>query len=314
MAQYLVRRTLAVLPTVLITSVITFALGFYGPGDAARTILGANWANEQEYQRIRRDLGLDRPFVVQYVDYMGRAVRGDFGMSLSHSRPVGTLMAQALPITVQLAATAVAVIALLGIPLGIVSALKQYSWIDRVTVTGFTLIHAVPPYVLAPMLLVLFVLNLNILPIGVGWDGLFRLEMIIPVLVLTSGPLIFVVRQMRNSVLDVLNEDYVRTARAKGMTRRIVVMRHMLPNALTPALSQIGVIFASLLVSSIFVEDIFGLPGFGSLIVGGLLARDYPLLMGTVLVSVVLITLINLVTDLLYGVLDPRVRLGKETA
>jgi len=271
--------------------------------------MGVNWANEQQYQRMKHDLGLDRPFLVQYVDYMTDAARADFGYSWVRNRPVADLMAQGLPITFQLAIAAIVILMVIGVPLGTIAALKQNSWIDRVLVSGSILVHAVPPYVLAPALLVLLALKLGILPVGVGWSGIFRLKMVIPVLVLTLGPLVFVVRQIRNGVLEILEEDYVRTADAKGLPRRIVVSRHILPNAMAPTLSTVGVTFAVLLVSSLFVEDIFGLPGFGGLIVSALMTRDYPVLMGTTLVSVVLVGLVNLITDILYGVLDPRVRL-----
>jgi len=294
----------------LVASFLTFTLGFYGPGDPVRTLMGQNWANEDEYLRMKRDLGLDRPFLEQYLDYLQGALQADLGISYVRNRPVSALIGQGLPITFQLAAAAISLVVLLGVPLGLMAALRQNSWLDRAVVLGSVLVHAVPAYVLAPLLLVVLVLQLEVLPVGVGWSGLFQAKMVIPVLVLVAGPLVYLVRQVRNAVLEVLEEDYVRTAEAKGLPAQVVVLRHILPNAITPALSQVGVIFATMLVSSLFVEDIFGLPGFGGLIVSGLITRDYPLLMGTVMVGVVLVTTVNLATDLLYGAVDPRIRLS----
>jgi peptide/nickel transport system permease protein len=163
---------------------------------------------------------------------------------------------------------------------------------------------------MAPMLLVLFVLQLGWLPVTLGWPGLFSAGAVIPIVTLALGPLVFVVRQTRNSVLEVLSEDHVRTAHAMGLKRRVILVHHVIPNAMGPVINQTGLIFGGLLISSIFVESIFNIPGFGSLLFNSALNQDYPLLIGTTIVAMVVISIVYFLTDVLLAVIDPRVRLG----
>jgi ABC-type dipeptide/oligopeptide/nickel transport system permease component len=309
MLRYLSARFLSFIPTLLAITFLTFLLGYYGPGDPVRIILGQDWRNEEEYQRIRASLGLDRPFIVQYGDFLGDLLRGDFGYSyMQKTRSINTLIVEKLPVSMQLGLVATIILFATGIPLGILAAYHQNRLLDYIIVSATVLLHAVPPYALAPILLTVFVLKLGVLPVGHGWKGLMNPGLIIPIFLLVIGPMAILVRQVRSGMLEVLSMDFVRTARAKGLPEKVVLLNHALRNALIPALTTLGLIFSNMLIGSIFVEEIFGLPGFGNLLVGAVRARDFPLLIATTTVAAIVIMLINLLTDVLYGFLDPRIR------
>lgn len=309
MLRYLSARFLSFIPTLLAITFLTFLLGYYGPGDPVRIILGQDWRNEEEYNRIRASLGLDRPFLVQYGEFLGDLLRGDLGYSyMQKTRSINTLIVEKLPVSMQLGLVATIILFAAGIPLGILAAYHQNRWLDYIIVSSTVLLHAVPPYALAPILLTIFVLKLGVLPVGHGWKGLMNPGLIIPIFLLVIGPMALLVRQVRSGMLEVLSMDYVRTARAKGMPERVVLLNHALRNALIPALTTLGLIFSNMLIGSIFVEEIFGLPGFGNLLVGAVRSRDFPLLIATTTVAAIVIMLINLLTDVLYGFLDPRIR------
>jgi ABC-type dipeptide/oligopeptide/nickel transport system permease component len=236
-------------------------------------------------------------------------LQGDFGRSILINRPVGEAMANALPVSAQLAVLALIVIISLGIPLGIFAALKQNSWIDNTVLVSTVMLSTIPPFVLAPLLMILIILKLGILPSTVGWDGIFSTKVLLPVLILSVGPLVGIVRYTRFSVLEALSQDFVRTARAKGLGTRQIILRHVLPNALTPVVTSLGPTIAALITASIFVETIFAIPGFGSQVVRALQGSDHPMLLGTTVVATIIVIVANLVVDIAYGVLDPRVRL-----
>jgi peptide/nickel transport system permease protein len=308
--KYTAQRVFLFVPTVLAVLAITWSLGYYGPGDPARIALGQFWTDERLYQRAREAMGLDKPLWYQYGNYVVRAAQGDLGTSWMRRQgmPVSSLIGETLPISAQLGLAGLFLLVLLGIPLGILAAIKRNSWLDYLIVSGSVTFYSIPAFVLGPLLMIVLVLWLRILPsVGLGWHGLFSRETIMPAIVLAAGPLLLLVRQVRAGVIEVLNQDYVRTARAKGLSELTIVRRHVLRNAVTPALTVVGLIAGQMLTGSLFVETIFGIPGFGSLTVDALRQKDFPILMGTTMVAAMFIILSNLIVDVLYRVIDPRV-------
>jgi ABC-type dipeptide/oligopeptide/nickel transport system permease component len=300
-------------PIVLLVVAITFTLGFYAPGDPIRHIYDEQdlIVDEASLERLRELHGLNRPYPVQLADYTGDLLRGDFGTSISMRREVGPAMANALPISAQIGLAALGLIVVLGIPLGVAAALRQNSGLDYGIVAATIVFASIPSFVLAPLLMILLVLKLDVLSSSVGWEGLLSQKAILPVVVLAVGSLPTVVRYTRASVLEVLGQDFVRTARAKGLPARAVVGRHILRNALAPIVTALGLSVGGLITGSVFLENIFGIPGFGSLVVRGIRGYDYPLILGTTIVGALIVIGSNLLVDLLYGVLDPRVREGR---
>lgn len=296
------------MPIVLLVITITFTLGFYAPGDPVRVMFGEQPVDEATYERLRHLHGLDRPYLIQLGDYMRKLVTGDFGDSITRNRPVGAVMAHALPISAQLGITALVVIMAVGVPLGVLAAIRQNSGLDYGLLAGAILLASIPSFVLAPLLMILVILKLQLLPSAVGWEGIASPTAILPVIVLSVGSIPSVIRFTRASVIDVLGQDFVRTARAKGLPVRHVLVRHVLRNALAPIVTALGLSVSGLITGSIFVEAIFGIPGFGGLAVGGLQAYDYPVILGTTIVGACIVIVVNLIVDVLYGVLDPRVR------
>jgi ABC-type dipeptide/oligopeptide/nickel transport system permease component len=308
MLQYTIRRLLTFIPLLLLLSFVTFSLAYYGPGDPLRIIMGENWTSEEVYRSLRHQYGFDRPLLVQFADYMWKALHGDFGRSIIQRITVGSMIGRALPISGQLALVAIFQIAVVGIGLGIVSALWHQRWPDALIGFFGVFTHSIPAFVVAPVVMVVFVLKLKWFPTPTGWHGIFSYQTFMAAAVLSLGPLLGVIRQTRNSVVEILNLEYVRTARSKGLRERTILMRHILVNALAPVLTSLGLTFGYLLGGSIFVESAFAIPGLGGLFFSALRTFDYPLLMAATIVSAFWIMLMNLVVDLTYGLLDPRVR------
>jgi ABC-type dipeptide/oligopeptide/nickel transport system permease component len=308
--KYATRRVILFIPTVLAVLAITWALGYYGPGDPARIALGQFWTDDRLYQRAREAMGLDKPLWYQYGNYVIHAAQGDLGTSWMRRQgtPVSTLIGETLPISAQLGLAGLFLLITVGVPLGILAAVKRNSWIDYVIVSGSVSLYSIPAFVLGPLLMIVLVLWLKVLPsVGLGWHGLFSRETLMPAIVLAAGPMLLLVRQVRIGVVEVLGHDFVRTARAKGLAEQAIIRRHVLRNAITPALTVVGLIAGQLLTGSLFVETIFGIPGFGSLTVEALRQKDFPILMGNTVVAAMFIMLSNLIVDLLYRVIDPRV-------
>lgn len=301
-------QTLVVIAGVL---VITYALAVFGPGDPLMAREGEWGINPVLLQQLRAMYGLDQPFSVQLWRYLQNLVHGDLGVSLAYipGRPVAEIIRASLGPSFQLGAAAVAVVAMLGIPLGTLAALKRNSWLDRIIVGLSATLPTVPVFVLAPLCLLLFVLRLGWISRSYGWGGsVFDERAILPVMLLAVGPLLVVVRQTRAGMLEALAQDYIRTARAKGVPWFRVVGKHALRNAVTPVVTVLGLITGGLVTGSLFVENIFGIPGLGGVTFMALRTYDYPLIMGCTLVGTLFVVLANLFVDLLYGVLDPRVR------
>ncbi len=310
MGIFVIRRLLVFVPMLLFVAFAAFMLSYYGPGDPIRVIMGENWTSEEVYQNLRRQYGLDRPVPVQFGEYLLNAARGDFGRSYIQRVGVGELVGNALPVSAQLAVVTIFLIAVIGIVSGVIAALFHLRWPDITLGLIGVLLHSIPAFVLAPIVLVVLVLQLRWIATPTGWHGMFSVQTLVAASVIAAGPLLGVMRQTRTSVLDVLGQDFVRTARAKGLSERMVLGGHVMRNALAPVTTSLGLTLGYLLGGAIFVESAFAIPGLGQLFFSAIRTSDYPLLTGATIVSAFWIMLTNLTVDVLYGWFDPRVRLS----
>ncbi len=290
-----------------------FAMVSLAPGDAISLMLGAESANPANVERLRHELGLDLPWPAQFVQYVTRVLHGDLGRSITYRRPVVDQIVERLPNTALLAASACAFALVIALPLGILSALRRNTAVDYLCVTGATLGVSVPSFWLGLLLLLLFGVRLRWLPIrGMGsledgvWD--FVSHLILPSVTLGSALAAVLTRLTRSSMLEVLGEEFIRAARAKGLPERSVVIRHALRNALLPVVTTFGMQFGALLGGAVIVETIFSWPGMGMLVVTAIRQRDLPVIQGTVLVFALAFMVVTLVTDLVYVVINPRIR------
>jgi peptide/nickel transport system permease protein len=306
MGLYLLRRLGLAVPTLLGVTVVVFALIRLIPGDPARLILGLQ-ASEDEVARLRVELGLDRPLYVQYARFFARLVRGDLGYSAVTREPVIGEIGSRLPATVQLAVSSIVLATLVGMAAGILSAARQYSALDYLVMTVALFGVSLPVFWLGLMLMLLFSVYLNWLPAG-GYGT--PAHLVLPTVALAAFSVAIIARMTRSSLLEVFNQDYIRTARAKGLHGRVVILRHALKNALIPVITVIGLQFGALLGGAILTETVFAWPGMGRLLVSAITARDYAVVQGVVLVFAGLFTLVNLAVDVLYAYVDPRIHYG----
>jgi len=314
MGSFFTRRIFQLLLQAFLAATVIFFLIRLVPGDPVRAILGEN-ATEEQVQVVRGQLGLNEPVYQQDVDYLGNVVQGDFGKSVISGRPVMTDIRLRLANTLELAIISVIVSILLGLPLGIIAALKANRAPDVILSSTSALGLALPGFVVGTVLLLIFSLKLGWLPLGrfVSFrdDPVQHIKLIIlPVATLSASAIAVVMRMTRSSMLEVVRQDYIRTARAKGLMERTVVMRHALRNSINPVISIIGLELAALLGGTVIVETIFNWPGLSSLLISGVRSRDYPVIQGTVLLICILTIVINLLVDIAYGLLDPRIRHG----
>jgi len=292
----------------------TYAMMFYGAGDPIKRMFlqseDTQSVDPQVMEALRAKYGLDEPFLVQFSTYVEHLLQGDWGRSirLSVDRPVWDIVSFRLPISMQLGFAATAVAAAIGIPLGVFASLKHNRWLDRIIVSTVMFVTAVPSFVTAPMLLYFFVLVLGIMDVPYGWSGLANKNVILPVVVTALGPLPIIVRQTRAAMLEVMGQPYIRTARAKGLPNHAVVSRHMFRPVMIPVVTAIGLIMITLVNGALFVELIFNIPGFGLLTVEGIRTVDYPIIMAVAVVGTLIIFVSNFFVDLIYPILDPRVR------
>ena len=307
MLTYVVKRLLW-LPFLLIAvTLITFTLGFYGPGDPAEVRLGAK-ATPESVERLRIQMGLDRPFVTQYTDYVWNALQGDFGESYSLAdRQVTEIIGRKVWISAQLGMAALALAVMIGIPLGLLAAYHQGTWMDTALIIFALLFYATPVFISAPFLILLLSLWLNLLPTA-GWGGLLSTQIIMPTLVMGLPGVAGLSRLTRASALEVMGEDYVRTARSKGLSEAVIQSRHVLRNALIPITTVLGLSLATLVEGAFITETIFGIPGIGRFAVDSIFNRDYPVVMALVIIVAVTFVLANLLVDIFYALLDPRIR------
>ena len=312
MLAYIGRRLLATIPVMAVVAVIVFSLLRLAAGDPAAIIAGDN-ATSADVAAIRTRLGLDRPVAEQFVIWIGRVVRGDFGESYFFKKQVSELIADRVEPTVALAAATLVLTIALAIPLGVLAAWKRDTWIDR-SLMGFSVLgFSVPVFVIGYLLIYLFAIDLGWLPVQ-GYqrlaDGIggFVERLVLPSVTLAVVFVALIARITRASVLEVLNADHVRTARAKGLGELPVLVRHVLRNAAVPIVTVIGIGIAVLIGGVVVTESVYGIPGLGRLTVDAVLARDYPTVQAVILVFSVVYVLINLLIDLSYTVLDPRIR------
>ncbi len=307
MLAYLIRRLLWLPILLIIVSFITFALGYYGPADPIVALLGQHYDPEIAEQ-LAREYGFDQPFLAQYLKYLGRVARLDFGESIKYrNQPVLRLLVPRLLVTIQLNAVSSFIGVGLGMTLGVIAALKRGKLTDRVVVFGVVFGRALPVFVAGPILLFLFARTIPVLPPG-GWDGIFSRSAVLPVLLLSIGPMAIFARQTRAGMLEVMGQDYIRTARAKGLREMSVVTAHTLRNALIPLLTILGFLLGSLVEGTFLTETIFGIPGMGQFAFEALSGRDYPVIITVTLLVAVAYALGNLWVDLFYGIVDPRIR------
>ena len=315
MRQYAAKRIGLFIPTVLLVTVIVFVVMRLIPGDPALAILSADDAayTEQELQELRVQLGTDRPIVVQYLDWMSGLLRGDFGTSFWWNGPVMDRLGERIPVTIELAILGIALAVVCAVPLGVVSAIKPDSPIDYVS-RIFTLVGISIPTFFSGILLTLILIRAFgwLPPLGYEniWDDPWAniKQMMLPALALGFYDMAFIARVTRSSMMEILREDYMRTARSKGLRERIVLSRHGLKNAVLPILTISGWQFGRLFGGTVIIERIFLIPGVGQLLIDAVFQRDFPTIQAIIVIVAVSIVIINLLVDLLYGWLDPRIR------
>ena len=308
MTGYIIRRLLLAIPVLIGVSILVFAMIRFIPGDPARAIAGVH-ASPEYIEQVRRDLLLDEGIHVQYYVYMTNLLKGDLGRSTFTRRPVATELMQRLPNTLVLAATAMVIASMIGLTAGIVSATKRYSFFDNFSMLAALVGVAAPVFWLGVMFQILFSVNLGWFPSGgIGtWKHL-----VLPALTLGLATAALIARITRSSMLEVLRQDYVTTARSKGLVERVVIYKHALKNALIPVVTVMGLQFGTLLGGAVLTETVFSWPGIGRLMVDSILARDYPVVQGAVLMLAVFFVMINLVVDVIYAFLDPRISYGSK--
>ncbi len=311
---YVARRLLLAIPVLLGVSVLVFGVLHLAPGDPAAIMLGAQ-ATREDVERLRRDLGLDQPLPVQYLRWMSHVVRGDLGRSIPLGREVLPEVLLRFKATLTLTAGALLVAVVIGVPAGILSATRQYTWLDKaamgIAVTG----QSLPVFWTGIMLIIAFAMSLRWFPsagmtspYGGGGVGDVLWHLVLPAVTLGTASAAALARLTRSSVLEIVRLDYVRSARAKGLAERGVILRHVLKNAVNPIITVLGIQVGYLLGGAILTETVFSWPGLGSMMVRAIQARDYPLVQGGVLLIATTFVVVNLLVDLLYAVFDPRIR------
>ncbi|EEM57915.1 Oligopeptide ABC transporter [Bacillus thuringiensis serovar monterrey BGSC 4AJ1] len=276
------------------------------PGDPALLIAGEG-ASKETVEQIRHQLGLDKPFIMQYFSYIGNILQGDFGVSIRSNRPVLDEVLIRLPITIELALCSIVITVVIGMIAGIISATKQYSWTDVSIMIIALLGVSLPSFWFGLMLIFYFSVQFQIFPVS-GWGT--WMHMVLPALTLGASGAAIVARMTRSSMLDVIRQDYIRTARAKGVKERVVIYKHALRNALIPVITVVGLQFGALLGGTVLVESVFAINGLGRLIVDAIRMRDLPMLQGGVLIASVIFVLVNLIVDILYRHFNKRIELN----
>lgn len=305
MIKYLIRRILAAIPVLLGVSLIVFLMIHLIPGDPVQHILG-EFASPERVAELRNQLGLNDPLPIQYLKFLSKAIRGDLGRSLISNVPVVDEIARAFPVTIQLAIYSIIVSSLFGLLAGIIAAVRHNTFWDQLAMIGALFGISTPSFWLALILMMIFAYNLGWFPIS-GYSGLSSL--VLPTAVLAALSAGSIARITRSSMLEVLGQDYIRTARAKGLDEETVVLKHSLKNAMIPVVTLVGLQFGSLLAGAIITETVFALPGLGRLAVQAITTRDFPMIQGVTLFVATLFVLTNLIVDLMYGLIDPRIRL-----
>ena len=315
MAEFVIKRLLAAIPVLFLVSLIAASIMQLVPGDPASIIAGQS-ASDADVAHVREVLGLDRPFAERLWDWYVGLAHGDLGQSLLLNRPVTQAIAERVPVTLALAGFALFLTIALGVPCGVVAALRPNTWVDQAVLTFALLGVSIPNFWLSLMLIVLFGVMLDWLPAGgyiafgddpVGWVRC----LILPGFSLALLQVGLLARITRSTMLEVLRQDYVRTARAKGLPVTLVIGKHALKNVMIPVITVIGISFGLLLSGSVVIETVYSIPGMGRLLANAIFGRDYPVIQGGLLITAAVLVGLNLVVDLLYAVLDPRVKYGQ---
>ncbi|UCF92130.1 MAG: ABC transporter permease [Desulfobacterales bacterium] len=311
MGRYLARRLLMLLPVLLIVTVLISSLVYMSPGDPVRVMLGLR-ANEEAVAKIRAELGLDRPVYIRYLKWLASTVKGDLGRSLQRNEPVTEMIADSLPYSVQLAFFALVVAVVLAIPAGVISATRVNTWIDNFLSFWSLFWVSMPGFWVAILGLLIFSMHLGWFPVSGQGGPIWTLQglsyIILPGLILGFRQVAVIMRLIRASMLEILSADYTRTARSNGLAERVVIYKHALRNAMIPTVTIFGLQIPEFLSMSVIIETVFAWPGMGRMLVDAVLKRDYTLVQGIVLVYAVLVVLINLLVDILYIYIDPRIK------
>ena len=314
MGAYVLQRLISTIPVLFLVSVGVFSLIHLTPGDPVTIMLGEE-RRPEIIEATRHELGLDQPVPIQYATWLGRVLQGDLGRSIRNKQPVSELIAQRIPATAQLAIASIVLALLIAIPAGVISAVKRGTPVDVITTTISLLGVAVPSFFLGILLIFFLALKLRWLPptgyVSPLLDPMTSLKLtLMPAITLGAGAAAVITRIARSSVLEVLDQEYVRTARAKGLREAIVIRRHALRNALIPIVTVTGLSAGHLLGGAVIVEQVFALPGLGRLAVENIFNRDFPVVQGVVLLLAVVFLAVNFIVDLLYAALDPRIKYG----
>ncbi len=304
MKNFFLNKLLFTFPTIFGVVTLVFLIIHLIPGDPVEIMLGET-ATLTDKAKLRADLGLDLPISVQYFRFITNLVQGDFGMSFHFRQPAFDLIIKRLPATIELSLGALVVALMISVPLGILSAAKQYSVIDQTSLFVALLGVSMPNFWLGPLLIIIFSINLGWLPVSGRGD---ITHLLLPAITLGSSMAAILTRMIRSSLLDILKEEYIKTARAKGLPEQIILFKHALRNALLPVVTILGLQFGSLLAGSIITETIFSWPGIGRLTIQAIISRDYALVQGCVMIIALGYVFINLLTDLLYVWIDPRIK------
>ena len=305
MGKYILRRTLVALMLVLVISVLVFVmLRVALPGDPA-ILLAGDRASPELIAQIRKNLGLDRPVTEQLVIYLTNAIRGDLGRSIQFGEPVFGVIIKAFPFTITLTFLSVTVGTLIGLGVGILTAVKRGTWIDSISIVVVVFFYSIPSFWLGLVLILIFAVGLRILPVqgSSTWQ-----HFVLPVTTLAVGQSALIARLTRTNMVETLGAAFIQTARSKGLSERNVVFRHALKNTLIPIVTIVGLSIGGLLGGAVITENIFGLPGVGRVAIDAIAARDYPMIQGTVLLVAITFVFVNLITDIIYVYVDPRIR------
>jgi peptide/nickel transport system permease protein len=306
MKSFIINRILSGIVVIFGISVFSFLLIHLIPGDPVKIMLGIN-ATPEQVEKLNHHLGLDKPLLVQYVQYISNVFQGDFGASLKTGRPVLTEILDRFPETVKLAIFGLLIAVVLGISMGILAAKFKDSFIDKLCTWFATFGVSIPSFWLAILLVMVFSVKLGWFPIA---NGTGLQDLVLPAVTLGVVASTMIMRLTRNGMVEVLSNDYIRTARAKGLDERIILIRHSLRNVLIPVVTVVGLQLAALLGGTVIIEQVFNWPGLGTLAIGGIMSRDFPLIQGIILFMGVVYVTINILVDVLYSLIDPRVEVG----
>lgn len=310
MAKYILQRLGMMVVVVLGISFIVFTIMNLTPGNPAQLILGQS-ASPEQVARLEEELGLNDPFFVRYFDYIADMFHGEFGNSYQTNLPVFEEILSRFPTTLTLAAVAMFFAALIGVPVGVISAVRQYSFVDAVSTVAALIFASIPSFVLGLVLMLVFALNLHWLPA----TGIHDITgYILPAITLSTGTMATLVRMTRSTMLEVLRQDYIRTARAKGAEEKSVILKHSLRNALLPIITVIGVDFGYLLGGTVVIESVFAISGIGSLLITSIRMKDTPVVMAAIMFVTIAYSLVNLIVDIIYAYVDPRIKSQYERA